>query len=181
MFFFAARLFSAEISVMLLNILGVSILASLFIGASAGSMGQGGPCSVTNNHLDQSSHKLISECTDQTFCSTAENGTCLPRRCRRDEFPFGFDIEHSLPPLCADGSFCPDEGSGCQPLASVGTPCQLNRDEQCAPPPDWKDLTNSQNFNGSICLRSICAYVSPVVNKLRASNKRLLTQTGTPT
>jgi len=33
-----------------------------------------------------------------------------------------------LPPRCPEGSFCPDEESGCRPLVPVGGACQLNRD-----------------------------------------------------
>ena len=126
---------------------------------SSGLVPEGSSCSANNNHLDVASHKFVSECTDQTFCSHSVNGTCIPRLCRRDEFPFGYD-DHPLPPQCDEGSFCPDEGDGCKPLAAVGHPCQMNRDEQCAPPLDWMDLASPRNFNGSICLHSICAYGS---------------------
>lgn len=125
----------------------------------AGFVPEGGPCSADNNHLDVASHKFISECTDRTFCSRSVNGTCIPRQCRRDEFPFGYD-DYPLPPQCDEGSFCPDEGNECKPLVAVGETCQLNRDEQCAPPLDWMDLVTTQNFNGSICLHSICTYAN---------------------
>ena len=121
--------------------------------AMAGTVQEGGPCSASNDHVDPTTLKFVSQCSDQTFCS---NGTCLPRKCRRDEYPFGYDTGAPIPPLCPSGTFCPDEGSGCKPLVSVGQPCQLNRDEQCAPPPDWQDLASSQNVNGSICLHSTC-------------------------
>jgi hypothetical protein len=125
---------------------------------SAGFVTEGGPCSASNSHLDMASHRFVSECTDQTFCSQSANGTCITRRCRRDEFPFGYG-DHTLPPQCDRGSFCPDEGSGCEPLIPVGQACQFNRDEQCAPPRNWMDLATAWNFNGSICLHSICTYV----------------------
>lgn len=64
-----------------------------------------------------------------------------------------------VPPLCARGQFCPDEGSGCRALAAVGTPCQAGRDEQCAPPGDWAELAGGLNVNGSVCLKSVCMYV----------------------
>ena len=133
----------------------VSLLLLLSL-VTAGTVPEGGLCSSNNDHLDPSTLKFLSECTDQTFCSGNINGTCIPRQCRRDEFPFGFGPGVALPPICPQGSFCPDEGSGCKPLAPLGQPCQLNRDEQCAPPLDWQDLESSQNFNGSICLHSIC-------------------------
>ncbi|KAJ7471374.1 hypothetical protein B0H11DRAFT_2039716 [Mycena galericulata] len=121
-----------------------------------------GRCSSNNNHLDAASKKFISDCSDQTFCSgeNITNSTCIPRQCRRDEFPFGFSTGETIPPLCPRGSFCPDEGSGCRPLVPAGHPCELNRDEQCSAPPNWEDLASTQNFNGSICLRSVCMYVN---------------------
>ncbi|KAJ7846916.1 hypothetical protein B0H13DRAFT_2406724 [Mycena leptocephala] len=121
-----------------------------------------GQCSSNNNHLDPASKKFISDCSDQTFCSGSDikNSTCVPRQCRRDEFPFGFSAGELLPSLCPDGRFCPDEGSGCRPLVPAGHPCELNRDEQCAAPPNWEDLASTQNFNGSLCLRSVCMYAN---------------------
>ncbi|KAJ7197515.1 hypothetical protein B0H12DRAFT_1037868 [Mycena haematopus] len=110
-------------------------------------------CSSTNNHVDPTTTKFISDCSDQTFCSGTDiaNSTCVPRQCRRDEFPFGFSAGDVLPPLCADGLFCPDAGSGCRPLVLAGHACELNRDEQCAP------LGTQESFR-PICLRSTCTY-----------------------
>ncbi|KAJ6507691.1 hypothetical protein C8R47DRAFT_1208735 [Mycena vitilis] len=121
-----------------------------------------GRCSSTNNHLDPASKKFVSDCSDQTFCSGSDitDSTCVPRQCWRDEFPFGLAAGEILPPLCPAETFCPDEGSGCRPLVPVGDPCELNRDEQCAPPPDWEALASTQNFNGSLCLRSLCMYAN---------------------
>ncbi|KAJ7755550.1 hypothetical protein B0H16DRAFT_1308604 [Mycena metata] len=133
-------------------------VANLILASPAAS----GHCSSNNNHLDPASKKFVSDCSEQTFCSGTDiaNSTCVPRQCRRDEFPFGFSLGEALPPLCPDGTFCPDEGSGCRPLVPPGNPCELNRDEQCGPPPSWKYLASTQNFNGSICLRSICMYAN---------------------
>jgi len=132
----------------------------------AGSVPPGGPCSASNNTLDPASHKFLSECTDATFCSAASNGSCLPRLCRRDQFAFRSSDPSatSIPSLCNTGFFCPDEGTGCKPQGSVGSACQLNRDEQCAPPPFSEDRSDQvagsqQGFNGSICLHSFCMYV----------------------
>lgn len=113
-------------------------------------------CSSKNNNLDPTSHKLLSDCDDKTYCSAAINGTCQPRQCRQDQYPFGFNPGDPIPPQCPPGAFCPDEGSGCLSLAHAGAPCQLNRDDQCAPPMDWDMLANHQNFNGSLCLHSTC-------------------------
>ncbi len=109
-------------------------------------------CSTLHNHLDPISLKFKSQCSDTTFCSAAENGTCIPRKCRRDEFPFGYSYQDVLPPLCLPGTFCPDEGSGCLPLVFIGGACQLNRDEQCALPPDMTDPDQV------LCLGSVCTY-----------------------
>ena len=118
-----------------------------------------GTCSSNNTIFDPSTHKLVSQCSDHTFCSAPINGMCIPRLCRRDEFPFGYGPGEAPPPLCPQGSFCPDDGSGCRPLVSVGAPCEPNRDEQCSPPLDWQDLASYQNYNGSICLKSTCMCV----------------------
>ena len=140
--------------------LRILLITSLTTLALSGGTTEGGSCSTTNDHLDSSTHKLITDCDDRTFCTSASNGICQPKRCRRDEFPFGYGLSEILPPLCGDGAFCPDEGSGCQNLISVGQPCQMNRDEQCAPPKNAAELASSQNFNGAICLQSMCMYVS---------------------
>ncbi|KAF8895988.1 hypothetical protein BD779DRAFT_1493331 [Infundibulicybe gibba] len=136
-------------------LLGLATFCFELIGA--GILGPGSPCSTADNHLDPLSHKFMSECAEQNFCS-ALNGTCVPRLCRRDEFPFGFGDD--LPPLCSPGTFCPDDGSGCKPLVLLGEGCELNRDEQCAPPLDWDDLASAKNFNGSVCLHSTCMYAN---------------------
>ncbi|KAF9068174.1 hypothetical protein BDP27DRAFT_1295498 [Rhodocollybia butyracea] len=128
--------------------------------AYAGSSGLGQPCSVSRNHLDPNSHKLISDCSELGYCSGSVNGTCVPRTCRRDEFPFGYTAADALPPLCPPGSFCPDEGNGCRAQVSPGGACQMNRDEQCARAVNWQDFASSDNFYGSICLHSICMYAN---------------------
>lgn len=129
----------------------------------AGSVSQGGPCSAAHNRLEPSSHTFLSECTESTFCSAAINGTCMPRNCRRDDFPFHADSTPP-PPLCAKGFFCPDEGSGCTSVSPPGGECQLNRDEQCLSPPGWiqtrATAPRMHTFNGSICLHSICMYAN---------------------
>ena len=122
----------------------------------------GTACTTENDRLDTATGKFSSDCDDASFCSGigGTNGTCQPRECSRDEFPFGFtNVTMPIPPLCARGAFCPDEGSGCRPLAAVGTPCEAGRDEQCAPPTDWAELAGWLNANGSLCLKSVCTYV----------------------
>ena len=121
----------------------------------------GDACSTDHDHLDASTGKFASDCDDTAFCSGSTNATCQPRACRRDEFPFGFENATAIPPLCKDGMYCPDEGSGCKALLDVGQPCQSDRDEQCAPPPNWQDLASSWNANGSVCLKSSCMSALP--------------------
>ncbi|KAK0469437.1 uncharacterized protein EV420DRAFT_1257048 [Desarmillaria tabescens] len=132
------------------------LFSRLFLAGSV--LGSGSNCSSSRDHVDPVSLKFISECSYMTYCSAAQNGTCLPRLCRRDEFPFGYSEKDALPPLCPAGTFCPDEGSGCWPLATVGGACQLNRDEQCAPPGTSTDPTS--DLYGSLCLKSICMYTN---------------------
>lgn len=138
------------------------LLATLFLLASfsSASTGPGGACSTLKDRLDPLSHKFVSQCSPQTFCSAPENGTCTPRLCRRDEFPFGYSENDIIPPLCPTGTFCSDQGDGCKPLTPVGGPCQLNRDEQCQAPFNWLDLSSTQNFNGAICLHSVCMFAN---------------------
>ena len=129
-------------------------------------------CTPGHDHLDATTGRYSSDCDETSFCAPNANangtvtgagvgtGTCQPRQCRRDEFPFGFaNTTVPIPPLCPRGAFCPDEGSGCRPLAAVGTPCEAGRDEQCAPPEDWAELAGRMNANGSLCLKSVCTYV----------------------
>lgn len=115
----------------------------------------GKACSATSNRLDPRTRRFTSDCDAQTFCSGVINGTCVPRQCRREEFPSGYGTNQTVPALCPAGSFCPDEGDACRPLVAVGQPCQFNRDDQCAPS-NLPGLTDYHNFDGSICLHSIC-------------------------
>ncbi|KAH9178134.1 hypothetical protein EDB89DRAFT_2111801 [Lactarius sanguifluus] len=118
----------------------------------------GKACSVASNHLDPRTKKFTSDCDAQTFCSGTMNGTCVPRQCQRDEFPFGYRANQTQPGLCPEGSFCPDEGDTCRPLVAAGQPCQFNRDDQCAPS-DIPGLADYHNSNGAVCLNSICTIV----------------------
>lgn len=49
-------------------------------------------CNPKNTHPHPKTHRLLSQCRENTFCSSSgpTNGTCVPILCRRDEFPFGF-------------------------------------------------------------------------------------------
>ncbi|KAK0485044.1 hypothetical protein IW261DRAFT_1560711 [Armillaria novae-zelandiae] len=134
-----------------------AFLFSRFLLAGS-ALGSGANCSSSHDHVDPVSLKFISECSYMTYCSATQNGTCLPRLCRRDEFPFGYSEQDVLPPLCYAGTFCPDEGNGCWSLVAVGGACQLNRDEQCAPPVLRVDPTS--DMDGVLCLKSTCMYTN---------------------
>ena len=137
----------------------VYICGSLITPAQCGTLPEGSPCSSAHNRIDKLSHRFIDDCDDKTFCSGSPDGICIPKRCRADLFPFGYKDGDVLPPLCDPGSFCPDEGGGCVPLVEVGRPCQMNQDRECAPPPNWQELASDWNFNGSLCLGSVCSCV----------------------
>jgi hypothetical protein len=128
---------------------------ALVVASESSPSALGKACSITSNRLDPRTKRFTSDCDAQTYCSGIENGTCIPRQCRRDVFPFGYSANQTAPALCPTGSFCPDEGDACRPLVAIGQPCQFNRDEQCTPS-DIPELADSHNFGGSICLHSIC-------------------------
>ncbi|WRT66466.1 uncharacterized protein IL334_003425 [Kwoniella shivajii] len=122
-----------------------------------------GACDVANNHLDVNTKAFITDCDSFGYCST--NGTCQPKQCRRDEYILSslLNTDIPIPPLCPSGSFCPDDASGCLDLVDVGGECQLNRDDECAPPPDGTVLVVPSPFdepegNGSICLLGQCVW-----------------------
>lgn len=140
----------------------IYLCGSLISPVQSGTSPEGSPCSTSNNRIDRLSHRFIDDCDDKTFCSASVDGTCIPKRCRTDVFPFGYRDGDVLPPLCDSGSFCPDEGGGCRPLVGFGQPCQLNQDRQCASPPNWEELGSDWNFNGSLCLGSVCSCVSSI-------------------
>ena len=99
----------------------------LYPAVDAGNLGKGQRCSVGNNRLQVGTLQFWDECNSVTFCS--DKGVCESKRCRSDDFPFGYPRDSpDLPPKCPKGQFCPDEGSDCQPVLPVGSPCQLNRD-----------------------------------------------------
>jgi hypothetical protein len=135
----------------------VYLILVFFQLSRCGNIPQGGRCSTENNRIDPATHKFLTECDEKTFCPST-NGTCQPKGCRRDEFPFGYGSNDVLPLLCPHGMFCPDDGSACRGLAAVGQPCEMDRDEQCAPPTTPADASNANNFGGTmgICLFSTC-------------------------
>ncbi|KAF9260237.1 hypothetical protein L218DRAFT_932835 [Marasmius fiardii PR-910] len=146
---------------------GFTLISLCFFCALSGTVGSGlgESCSGSNDHLDPHSHRLVTDCSDHYYCTAPQNGMCEPRNCRRDEFPFGYSEQDTLPPMCRSGMFCPDEGSGCRAQVEPGEACQTNRDDQCAPAPNWKDLQSEQNSMGSICLGSVCMYTNATLNQ----------------
>jgi hypothetical protein len=103
------------------------VLFATYRAVVAGSVNKGGACNVGNNRLQIGTFQFWSECNSVCFCSDA--GICEAKGCRRDDFPFGYaQGSNNLPPKCERGQFCPDEGTACQPVLPVGSPCQLNRD-----------------------------------------------------
>ncbi|EFI28116.1 hypothetical protein CC1G_14143 [Coprinopsis cinerea okayama7 len=139
------------------------LLLSLFQRSYAGNLTRGEACSVSENRLQLGTYQYWDECDVVSFCSE-EEGVCVARRCRKDEYPFGYTPGMTFPDKCPEGHFCPDEGSDCQPLLPVGSPCQLNRDDQCEPPPNADELADKTgrglNVNGAICLNNICMWAN---------------------
>ncbi|KAF8910476.1 hypothetical protein CPB84DRAFT_1645935, partial [Gymnopilus junonius] len=139
------------------------------------------PCSPKNTKLNPTSHKLISECVETSFCAAPPGsptnatglGVCYPRVCSREQWPFGYGVfgggngrkkgapHPDVPPMCPVGTFCPDNGSGCRELTEIGSMCELDRDEQCKPPPPNPSV--GEKDNKSVCLKNICrAATEPV-------------------
>ncbi|KXN90640.1 hypothetical protein AN958_03880 [Leucoagaricus sp. SymC.cos] len=139
------------------------LLLSSLAAVQAGSTQKGGQCNQGNNRLQTGTYQFWSECTATNFCSDA--GICEPKRCRRDDFPFGYPQDSdNIPNKCPKGQFCPDEGTDCQVLLPVGSQCQMNRDDQCEAPSNFRELADTTgrglNFNGSVCLNNICMWAN---------------------
>ncbi|KAF9071091.1 hypothetical protein BDP27DRAFT_1322768 [Rhodocollybia butyracea] len=134
---------------------------------SAGNVNLGGPCSTSDNRLQVGTYQFYSDCDSVTYC--ASNGTCAHRGCRKDDFPFGYAQDADIPPKCPKGQFCPDEMDACQDVLPVGSACQMNRDDQCEGPPNYKDLQDTThrglNVNGSVCLNNICMWSNVTANE----------------
>jgi hypothetical protein len=112
-----------------------SILLSLLLSstltphlAHAQTVGPGEACDTGASRLEAGTFAFYDECGGKKFFCNDTSKTCDRKGCRRDVFPFGYDISDNLPDICKRGEFCPDEGSECVPVLPVGSPCQLNRD-----------------------------------------------------
>ncbi|WVF68362.1 hypothetical protein IAT40_003127 [Kwoniella sp. CBS 6097] len=126
------------------------------IGVVSAKSAFGEACSQDNTHLDSATFNLVTDCDPRLYC--AGNGTCAYKGCRKDIYPFGYSAYSfdQLPPLCPTGQFCPDEGDQCLPQVAVGEACQKDRDNECSPPENYKDLAGFLNTNGTICLNYVC-------------------------
>lgn len=102
------------------------VLSSWGTLTNAGSAKHNEACNVGNQKLEFGTYQFQSDCDSVTFCNSSS--LCDLKGCRKDEFPFGYSPTDTLPPRCDTGFFCPDEGSGCQPVLAVDSPCQFNRD-----------------------------------------------------
>jgi len=133
-------------------------LTPLALGAGS-DKNANGTCSQAHNQLQLGTYQLQTDCADTKFCDST--GNCKPKGCRRDEFPLGYAQGADLPPKCKQDEFCPDEGDQCQSLLPVGSTCQLNRDDECAPPPNAHELADKTfNHNGSVCINFQCMWAN---------------------
>ncbi|KAJ8589322.1 hypothetical protein M405DRAFT_738777 [Rhizopogon salebrosus TDB-379] len=141
------------------------VFSSWYTLVHAGSQTKGQSCTVSNNRLQIGTYQFYSDCDAQTYCSS--QGICELKGCRKDQYPFGYSPDATLPPKCPSGQFCPDECDACQPWLPVDSACQLNRDDQCEPPPNWQQLADTssygRNFNGSVCLNNVCMWANVTV------------------
>ncbi|RDB16991.1 hypothetical protein Hypma_002678 [Hypsizygus marmoreus] len=137
-------------------------LFSSYSLVKAGTLNKGDSCNIGDNRLQAGTYQFWSECNSQTYCGSS--GKCETRGCRKDDFPFGYAPDDKLPEKCPKGQFCPDEEDQCQQIQPVGSDCQLNRDDQCEGPPNFKELADTSgrglNVNGSVCLNSKCMWAN---------------------
>ncbi|KAH8924027.1 hypothetical protein BT69DRAFT_1261801 [Atractiella rhizophila] len=117
----------------------------------------GSPCVPSNNKLDPSSHTFHTDCGPVLFCApdasgSGGSGTCARKGCRKDEYPFGYNVTDRLPPMCPPSQFCPDAEDACRPLVPIGGVCELNRDGLSPFPSN----STSDAMRRTVCLNSIC-------------------------
>ncbi|KAF8325226.1 uncharacterized protein EI90DRAFT_2976586 [Cantharellus anzutake] len=139
---------------LLVTLLSIFAVQSVY----ANNAGFGGNCSQPAQKLAHGTFQLSTGCTPQFYC--AANSTCAHKGCRRADFPFGYKQGARLPPKCSSRQFCPDEEDQCQDLLPVGSLCQLNRDDQCQPPSNARQLAGPRNLNGAICLNFYCMWAN---------------------
>ncbi|TCD71624.1 hypothetical protein EIP91_007371 [Steccherinum ochraceum] len=119
-------------------------------------------CSTADQRLQLGTYQFTSDCDAMWFCNSSS--ICDWKGCRRDQYPFGYWPNVTVPLRCPKGQFCPDEEDACQDVIPVGGACQLNRDDECEGPPDFKDLADHSGFglnvNGSVCLNNVCMWAN---------------------
>ncbi|KAG5643604.1 hypothetical protein DXG03_000612 [Asterophora parasitica] len=132
------------------------------LSVQAGTAKIGESCNQGENRLQAGTFQFWSECDSQAYCGPG--GTCVKKGCRKDDFPFGYAPGDHIPDKCPRGQFCPDEEDKCQDLLPVNSDCQLNRDDECEAPPNFKELADTTgrglNVNGSVCLNSKCMWAN---------------------
>lgn len=129
------------------------LLLSLFaVQVRAGRKHWLQPCNPAHQKLQEGTFQFQTDCDSMTYC--APNSTCARRGCRKDDYPFGYSYNVTIPPKCGKGFFCPDEENACQKLLSVGSACQFNRD-------------------GEYLLRSVRRALAPWVRSLRRGNVKM--------
>lgn len=82
-------------------------------------------CNPALTRPDPATHKMMSDCDDKFFCN---NGTCQWKRCRIFPQDTVYDPGDPVPPLCTQGTYCPDAQDTCKPPLPLGSSCELNRD-----------------------------------------------------
>ncbi|TFY70183.1 hypothetical protein EVG20_g2833 [Dentipellis fragilis] len=136
-------------------------------------------CNPARNGLTSGTLQYRSDCNATTWCN---NGVCQPKGCRKDEFPLGWPKNITLVDKCKSGTFCPDEGSSCQPLIPVGSPCQFDRDDECQAPDNFQELRDTSgrglNVNGSICLNFVCQWAWRVILAAKIASRPSLVLLG---
>ncbi|KAI9010007.1 hypothetical protein CLU79DRAFT_710764 [Phycomyces nitens] len=94
--------------------------------------------------VKESFYKFGDSCDNiYLFCDPKTN-TCNTKGCTNADYLKGWDLAvRKMPDRCGNGTYCPDNNSNCTPLLSIGSHCEMQRDDECSGPI-------------SICLNSTC-------------------------
>ncbi|KAI8076263.1 hypothetical protein BDF21DRAFT_342560 [Thamnidium elegans] len=83
-------------------------------------------------------------CEDVYLFCEPSSSTCAYKGCSNADYIQGWDLEkRPYPPRCGVDSYCPDNRSQCTPVVSIGSICEIQRDDECT-------------GTTSICLNSTC-------------------------
>ncbi|KAL9554703.1 hypothetical protein MBANPS3_002697 [Mucor bainieri] len=122
----------------------LSILSNIVIFSvtSISALKYGQLCDSTP--LYRESWQYDDSCDDvYLFCDPASN-TCNYKGCSNADYIAGWDTNvREFPARCTGTTFCPDNRSKCEPQVSVGSRCEVQRDDECS-------------GSDSICLNSTC-------------------------